>query len=39
MVHGNKGKQHIDKDNQIAYDKNGETLADLQENHLMPFAM
>ena len=38
MVHGNKGKGHINEDNQRAYNKIRETLADLQDNHSMPFA-
>ena len=39
MVHGNKGKRHIDEDKGNAYQKVNQILADLKENHSTPFAM
>lgn len=38
MVHGNKGKRHVDENNEVAYNTIIETLGNLQENHSMPFS-
>ena len=38
MIHGNKGKRHIDEEREKAFNKITETLTDLQDNFSTPFA-
>lgn len=38
MTHGNKGKRHVNEEREQVYNKITDTLTDLQENFLTPFA-